>query len=224
MTGARGFSRAIKGARGFSRAMIVVVIARTVLSAHSQTPTASTVPAGNADAGKRLYEKETCFFLRRHCWPGQSGWCTPGRRCQKPSEFHSLDVRQPAGRMPAFTDKFFPTRSSRTSSPDVRSLPQAKSGQRHPAARTVEEVIQSSLPDRLSASRETPSRLPGNRRSCSTSRPGPRRLSASRAGAGPRCGESFPWSRASSAARSRRSSCASIADDVDRFRRRPRGD
>ena len=90
----------------------------------AQTP-ASTAPPGNSDSGKRLYEKHTCFFC--HGTAGQGG--TDGARLAvvaRNLQSFTRYVRQPSGRMPAFTDKILSDQELADIFAYVRSLPAAK--------------------------------------------------------------------------------------------------
>ena len=84
-----------------------------------------SAPAGNAEAGKRLYQKHTCFFC--HGTAGQGGidgarLAVVARNLQSFTRY----VRQPAGRMPAFTDKILSDQELADIFSYVRSLPAAK--------------------------------------------------------------------------------------------------
>ena len=100
----------------------MIVAAITVSSTHSQTPAALV---GNVETGKRLYEKKTCFFC--HGTAGQ-GSLDGARLAVVARNLQSFTryVRQPAGRMPAFTDKILTDQELADIFAYVRSLPQAK--------------------------------------------------------------------------------------------------
>jgi len=89
----------------------------------AQAPAAALV--GNAETGKRLYEKETCFFC--HGTAGQGG--SDGARLAvvaRNLQSFTRYVRQPSGRMPAFTDRVLSDQDLADIFAYVRSLPQAK--------------------------------------------------------------------------------------------------
>ena len=70
-----------------------------------QTPASAPVPAGNAENGRRLYMKNTCYFC--HGTVGQGAGAV-GARLGPP--MRNLTgfiryVRRPTGQMPALTDK-----------------------------------------------------------------------------------------------------------------------
>jgi mono/diheme cytochrome c family protein len=94
------------------------------VSAAPQSPT-QAAPIGNAETGKRLYEKQTCFFC--HGTAGQGG--NDGARIAvvaRNLQSFTRYVRQPSGRMPAFTDKILSDQDVADIFAYVRSLPQAK--------------------------------------------------------------------------------------------------
>ena len=100
-----------------------MVLGVTVIASGAQAP--ATAPTGNAGAGKRLYEKHTCFFC--HGTAGQGG--TDGARLAvvaRNLQSFTRYVRQPSGRMPAFTDKILTDQEVADIFAYVRSLPAAK--------------------------------------------------------------------------------------------------
>ena len=95
------------------------------VGAVAQVPATSAALVGNVDAGKRLYEKHTCFFC--HGTAGQGSidgarLAVVGRNLQSFTRY----VRQPSGRMPAFTDKILTDQDVADIFAYVRSLPSAK--------------------------------------------------------------------------------------------------
>jgi mono/diheme cytochrome c family protein len=139
-SGARGFSRAWKQSRfsrawkqsrfsrarkqsRFSRAISIAALAS--ISATGLAQNTQPALAGNAEAGKKLYEKNTCFFC--HGTAGQGG--TDGARLAlvaRNLQSFTRYVRQPTGRMPAFTDKILSDQELADIFAYLRSLPQAK--------------------------------------------------------------------------------------------------
>ena len=95
------------------------------VGAVAQVPATSAALVGNVDAGKRLYEKNTCFFC--HGTVGQ-GTLDGARLAVVARNLQSFTryVRQPTGRMPAFTDKILSDQELADIFAYVRSLPQAK--------------------------------------------------------------------------------------------------
>ena len=83
------------------------------------------LPPATRTHGKRLYEKKTCFFC--HGTAGQ-GSLDGARLAVVARNLQSFTryVRQPAGRMPAFTDKILTDQELADIFAYVRSLPQAK--------------------------------------------------------------------------------------------------
>jgi mono/diheme cytochrome c family protein len=97
----------------------------TLLNAAEQAPAAASAPAGNRETGKRLYEKNTCFFC--HGTAGQGG--VAGARVAvvaRNLQSFTRYVRQPSGQMPAFTDKILSDQELADIFAYVRSLPAAK--------------------------------------------------------------------------------------------------
>jgi mono/diheme cytochrome c family protein len=103
----------------------VVLVATVVVNAPSGAQGPAAALTGNAEAGKRLYEKHTCFFC--HGTAGQGG--TDGARLAvvaRNLQSFTRYVRQPSGRMPAFTDKILSDQELADIFAFVRSLPPAK--------------------------------------------------------------------------------------------------
>jgi len=103
----------------------VVGFALLTACAAASAQNTQPAPAGNAEAGKRLYQKHTCFFC--HGTAGQGGidgarLAVVARNLQSFTRY----VRQPAGRMPAFTDKILSDQELADIFAYVRSLPAAK--------------------------------------------------------------------------------------------------
>jgi mono/diheme cytochrome c family protein len=70
----------------------------------AQTPTSQTVTRGNAENGKRLFDRDGCFQC--HGYAGQGG--RDGARIAATAmtaPAFARYVRRPAGAMPAFTEK-----------------------------------------------------------------------------------------------------------------------
>jgi mono/diheme cytochrome c family protein len=102
---------------------IFVAAISVVRIATAQAPAA--VPEGNRESGKRLYEKNTCYFC--HGTAGQGG--VDGARVAVVSrnlQSFTRYVRQPTGRMPAFTEKILSDKELADIFAYVRSLPAAK--------------------------------------------------------------------------------------------------
>ena len=95
---------------------------RSVVAAQAPAPSPA---AGNAENGKRLYMKQTCYFC--HGTAGQGGLAgarvaVVGRNLQGFTRY----VRQPAGQMPAYTDKILSDQELADIFAYLRALPAAK--------------------------------------------------------------------------------------------------
>ena len=158
----RQMIRSLRGARGFSRAIhhscSRALLRRYRRTAQHRRSGRDAAPVGNRDTGKRLYEKNTCFFC--HGTAGQ-GSVDGARLAVVARNLQSFTryVRQPTGRMPAFTDKILSDQELADIFAYVRSLPRREAGQGHPAARSAEEVSQRPRQTgfRFSRNAETPS-------------------------------------------------------------------
>jgi mono/diheme cytochrome c family protein len=87
--------------------MRLLMIATMVASAlAAQTPAAA--PAGNAQNGKKLFERYGCYQC--HGLEAQGGLGTGPRLAPKPLAWAALSryVRQPGGQMPPYTAKVVP--------------------------------------------------------------------------------------------------------------------
>jgi len=84
-----------------------------------------TAPSGNAENGKRLFVKETCYYC--HGYAGQGG--RDGARIAATAlnaDALIRYVRRPAGAMPAFTEKLISDQELRDIYAYLKSLPAAK--------------------------------------------------------------------------------------------------
>jgi mono/diheme cytochrome c family protein len=89
----------------------------------AQPPTAA--PAGNVEAGKRLYDKHTCYFC--HGTAGQGG--VAGARVAgvaRNAQSFIRYVRRPSGSMPAYSEKMLSDQELTDILAYLRSLPLAK--------------------------------------------------------------------------------------------------
>src|SRR5437773_5885371 len=107
---------------------VVVVAAGLLLAgpANSQAPSpAQAAPAGNVENGQRLFTKQTCYFC--HGTAGQGG--RDGARIAATIlnvQGFIRYVRQPAGAMPAFTEKILSDRELTDIYAYLKTLPVAK--------------------------------------------------------------------------------------------------
>ena len=85
----------------------------------------ATTPAGNVDAGKRLYDKHTCYFC--HGTAGQGG--VAGARVAsvaRNAQSFIRYVRRPPGSMPAYSETMLSDQELTDILAYLRSLPPAK--------------------------------------------------------------------------------------------------
>ena len=82
-------------------------------------------PAGNADRGKQLFEKDGCYECHGHA--GQGGRDGP-RLAATALSLQALTryIRRPLGSMPAFTEKVLPDPEVRDIYAYLKSIPPAK--------------------------------------------------------------------------------------------------
>jgi mono/diheme cytochrome c family protein len=98
-----------------------------LLAAQTPAPAAAQAAAGNAENGKRVFMKETCFFC--HGTVGQ-GAGTTGARLTPPARNVAgfiRYIRRPAGTMPAYTEKVVSDQDLTDVYAYLRSVPAAKS-------------------------------------------------------------------------------------------------
>jgi mono/diheme cytochrome c family protein len=103
---------------------LIIVALVALLQAPGQQPPQGA--AGNADNGKRLYMKHTCYFC--HGTAGQGG--VAGARVAavaRNAQSFSRYVRQPSGQMPAYSTRILSDQELTDIFAYVRSLPPAKS-------------------------------------------------------------------------------------------------
>ena len=89
------------------RLLLVVFVLAAALASHAQAPQrpAAAAPAGNADAGKKLFASIGCYQC--HGYEAQGSNATGPRIGPRPMAFASFSryVRQPSGQMPPYTAK-----------------------------------------------------------------------------------------------------------------------
>ena len=104
---------------GTSLVLTVIAVLALAMSAYSQGA------AGNAENGKRLFTKETCYFC--HGTAGQGG--RDGARIAATSlnvQGFIRYIRRPAGAMPAFTEKLLSDQQLTDIYAYLKTLPVAK--------------------------------------------------------------------------------------------------
>jgi mono/diheme cytochrome c family protein len=91
----------------FVIAAFVLVAALSSYAQTSQKP-AATAPAGNAEAGKKLFVADGCYQC--HGYEAQGSSATGPRLGPRPIAFAAFSryLRQPTGQMPPYTAKVVP--------------------------------------------------------------------------------------------------------------------
>jgi ubiquinol-cytochrome c reductase cytochrome c subunit len=84
---------------------LAIVALVSIAGARAQTSSAQAAPAGNAEAGKKLYESYGCYQC--HGREAQGSSATGPRLGPKPIAFSAFNryVRRPTGQMPPYTSK-----------------------------------------------------------------------------------------------------------------------
>jgi ubiquinol-cytochrome c reductase cytochrome c subunit len=89
------------------RLLLVAFVLSAALALHAQAPQrpAAAAPAGNADAGKKLFVSVGCYQC--HGYEAQGSNATGPRLGPRPMAFAAFSryVRQPSGQMPPYTAK-----------------------------------------------------------------------------------------------------------------------
>ena len=82
-----------------------IVAFASLAGVRAQTPATQAAPAGNAEAGKKLYESYGCYQC--HGREAQGSSATGPRLGPKPIAFTAFSryVRRPTGQMPPYTSK-----------------------------------------------------------------------------------------------------------------------
>jgi len=116
--------------------LVLIVALTSVTRAVTQTPAlprpATAAPAGNAEAGKKLYVSYGCYQC--HGYEAQGSSATGPRLGPRPIAFAAFSryVRQPTGQMPPYTTKvasdtdlanIYAFVQARPAPPPVQSIP-----------------------------------------------------------------------------------------------------
>jgi mono/diheme cytochrome c family protein len=104
-----------------------ILLAFALLSAPlaAQSPTSTQAPAGNAENGKRLYMKHTCYFCHGTAGQGGAAGARVAAIARNAPGFMRY-VRRPSGQMPAFTEKILSDQELTDIVAYVKGLPVAK--------------------------------------------------------------------------------------------------
>ena len=105
---------------------IVLLVIALAGAAETQAPAPVAAASPNAENGKRLYMKHTCYFC--HGTVGQGASVTGARIAVVARNLQGFTryVRQPAGQMPAYTDKILSDAELADIHAYLRALPPAK--------------------------------------------------------------------------------------------------
>jgi mono/diheme cytochrome c family protein len=104
---------------------LILLLSALLAPATMQAPAPAAAVAGNAENGKRLFMKNTCYYC--HGTAGQGG--VAGARVAVVARNlagFTRYVRQPAGAMPAYTDKILSDQELADIYAYLRALPPAK--------------------------------------------------------------------------------------------------
>jgi len=87
------------------KAALLALLITTTLSAQTSAPQPGAAPAGNAEAGKKLFVSYGCYQC--HGYEAQGSSATGPRLGPRPIAFTAFSryVRQPTGQMPPYTVK-----------------------------------------------------------------------------------------------------------------------
>jgi len=89
-----------------TRALFAILVLSAAIVSQAQTPVRTpAAPAGNADAGKKLFTSVGCYQC--HGYEAQGSNATGPRLGPRPMAFTAFSryVRQPSGQMPPYTVK-----------------------------------------------------------------------------------------------------------------------
>jgi mono/diheme cytochrome c family protein len=106
--------------------LVLTVMGVVALISHAQTPAPlasnDTVPAGNADNGKKLYAQYGCYQCHGYAAQGGVG----PRLAPRPLAYAAFSkyVRQPGGEMPPYTPKVVSDSQMADIYAFLRSIPQ----------------------------------------------------------------------------------------------------
>ena len=102
--------------------MTLIILFVAFLQA-AQPPAAA--PAGNVEAGKRLYDKQTCYFCHGTAGQGGAAGARVAGVARNPQSFIRY-VRRPSGSMPAYSEKMLSDQELTDILAYLRSMPPAK--------------------------------------------------------------------------------------------------
>jgi mono/diheme cytochrome c family protein len=99
-----------------------IVALASIAGVRAQAPATQATPAGNAEAGKKLYESYGCYQC--HGREAQGSSATGPRLGPNPIAFTAFSryIRRPTGQMPPYTDKVV----SNTDMADIYAFVQAR--------------------------------------------------------------------------------------------------
>jgi len=107
---------------------VILLVSALLGAAAIQPPVPAPAAAvsGNAETGRRLYMKHTCYYC--HGTVGQGASVTGARIAVVARNLQGFTryVRQPAGQMPAYTDKILSDQELADIFAYLRGLPPAK--------------------------------------------------------------------------------------------------
>ena len=89
-------------------------------------PRLRAAAAGNAEAGKRLYMKHTCYFCHGTAGQGSIAGARVARGRAQPAGVHALRAAAEPAQMPAYTDKILSDQELADIFAYLRALPPAQ--------------------------------------------------------------------------------------------------
>ena len=104
---------------------VILLMSALLVAAWEQTPAPAAAAAGNAEGGKRLYMKHTCYFCHGTAGQGSIAGARVAVVARNLQGFTRY-VRQPAGQMPAYSDKILSDQELADMFAYLRALPPAK--------------------------------------------------------------------------------------------------
>ena len=104
---------------------LILLVSSLLSASATQAPAPAAAVAGNAESGKRLYMKHTCYFCHGTAGQGSLAGARIAAVARNAQGFTRY-VRQPSGQMPAYTEKILSDQELADIFAYLRALPAAK--------------------------------------------------------------------------------------------------